>query len=125
MNTSLIPYLPELPQSSHASFLTALDKQLSKDLYPCSWVESTHSASAEEIISKLKEAIAELINVHHASLGNVLYRIDVPEGPIRALMACTEPSERVSVLASAILKREAKKVWMRMIYSTGEGKSPG
>jgi hypothetical protein len=94
-----------------------LAEQLAKDLYPAEWTELSAPPTPHEILTQLRQSVAALISEHNSSLGQVLYRIDLPEGKIRALMASTGADDRIDVLAQQILEREAKKVWMRMHYS--------
>jgi hypothetical protein len=117
MNNSVIPYLKQVPAVSHTDFLRKLEAQLAKDLYPVDWGETAQEPSATAILDCLNKAVSRLILEHNSSLGQVLYRIDIPEGKIRSLMAATAAEERVQVLASQILEREAKKVWLRMHFS--------
>jgi hypothetical protein len=117
MNYEVIPYLQHLPESSRVDFLRKLEAQLVKDLYPVHWELISADLSPSTLVSQLHSAISTLIHEHAGSLGQVLYRIDIPEGRIRNLMASTAPESRVSVLASEILEREAKKVWLRIRYS--------
>jgi hypothetical protein len=117
MNSTPIPYSEKLPAESQADFLRKLAAQLAKDLYPVEWAELPETPTPREIQAQLRQSVASLISEHNSSLGNVLYRIDLPEGKIRALMAATAAEERADVLTQQILEREAKKVWMRMHYS--------
>jgi hypothetical protein len=117
MNNEIIPYLGQLPELSHIEFLRKLEAQLAKDLYPVEWGEIAETPTAEKIVSRLRDAVSLLIEKHGSSLGQVLYRIDIPEGKIRSLMASTPADQRVTILASQVLEREAKKVWLRMHYS--------
>ncbi len=117
MNNEVIPYIDQLPVLSHIEFLRKLEAQLAKDLYPVEWGEIAATPTAEKIVSRLHEAVSLLIEKHGSSLGQVLYRIDMPEGKIRSQMASTAADQRVALLASQVLEREAKKVWLRMHYS--------
>lgn len=117
MNYELIPYLGKLPEISHQEFLVKLEAQLAKDLYPVEWELLASDLSPTKLVSQLHSAAATLVRDHANSLGQVLYRIDIPEGKIRHLMSGTAAENRVSVLASEILEREAKKVWLRMHFS--------
>jgi hypothetical protein len=113
-----IPYSDKLPADSQADFLRKLADQLAKDLYPAEWGELSGTPTPHDILIQLRQSVATLISEHNSSLGQVLYRIDLPEGKIRALMAATTAEERTDVLALQILEREAKKVWTRMHYSS-------
>lgn len=117
MNNEVIPYLNQLPEVSHQDFLLKLEAQLCKDLYPVEWGEVSSHPHPSEILRRLHESVSSLIHQHSNSLGQVLYRIDISEGKIRNLMSATLAEERVSVLATEILEREAKKVWLRMHFS--------
>jgi len=121
VNTDLIPYTENLPDESLAAFFQKLTEQLAKDLYPVKWGDLSKALTPREIILNLEESVRILIEDQSSSLGAVLYRIDIPEGKIRALMANTPASERVKVLSAQILEREAKKVWMRLHYSSQKG----
>jgi hypothetical protein len=120
VNTDLIPYTENLPDESLAPFFRKLTEQLAKDLYPVKWGDVSKTLTPREIILNLEESVRILIEEQNSSLGSILYRIDIPEGKIRALMANTPSSERVKVLSAQIIEREAKKVWMRMHYSAPE-----
>ncbi len=117
MNNEIIPYLNQLPELNRTEFLRKLEAQLAKDLYPIEWGEIAETPTVEKIVNRLHDAVSLLIEKHGNSLGQVLYRIDIPEGKIRSLMAATAAEERADVLAQQILEREAKKVWLRMHYS--------
>jgi hypothetical protein len=117
MNNAVIPYLDQIPVVSQIEFMRKLEAQLAKDLYPVDWGITNEETSAQVIVDRLHEAVSRLILEHNSSLGQVLYRIDIPEGKIRTLMASTIAEERVTVLATQILEREAKKVWLRLHFS--------
>jgi hypothetical protein len=117
MISTPIPYCDKFPAESQADFLRKLAEQLAKDLYPAEWTELSAPPIPSEILAQLRRSVGALISEHNSSLGQVLYRIDLPEGKIRALMASTGADDRIDVLAQQILEREAKKVWMRMHYS--------
>ena len=117
MNNEIIPYLNQLPELNRIEFLRKLEVQLAKDLYPVEWGEIAAMPAADKIVSRLQEAVSILIEKHGSSLGQVLYRIDISEGKIRSLMASTPADRRVAILATQILEREAKKVWLRMHFS--------
>ena len=117
MSEAVIPYLSQIPLSSHSLFLQKVEAQLAKDLYPVDWGELTAEPTPVGIVNRLYEVVLQLIQEHSSSLGQVLYRIDIPEGKIRSMMSSTPAAERVSVLAGEILDREAKKVWLRMHFS--------
>ena len=117
MSEEVIPYLGQLPLPSHRLFLQKLEAQLAKDLYPIDWGELTAEPTPVGIVNRLNEVVLRLIQEHSSSLGQVLYRIDIPEGKIRSLMSSTPAAERVSVLVVEILEREAKKIWLRMHFS--------
>jgi hypothetical protein len=121
VNTDLIPYTENLPDENLAPFFRKLAEQLSKDLYPVKWGDLSKTLTPREIIMNLEKSVRILIEEQSNSLGAILYRIDIPEGKIRALMANTAASERVKVLSAQILEREAKKVWMRLHYSSSSG----
>ena len=118
MISTPIPYSDELTAESRSDFLRKLADQLAKDLYPAEWGELSSTPTPHDILTQLRQSVAALISEHNSSLGQVLYRIDLPEGKIRALMAASAAEERVDVLALQILEREAKKVWARMHYSS-------
>ena len=117
MNNEVIPYLNQLPELNRTEFLRKLEAQLAKDLYPVEWGEIAATPTTEKIVSRLHEAVSLLIEKHGSSLGQVLYRIDMPEGKIRSLIAGAPADQRVALLASQVLEREAKKVWLRMHFS--------
>ena len=117
MNNEVIPYLQQVTEAGQTEFLRKLEAQLAKDLYPAEWGEIAAEPNPQSLVSQLHQAVSQLIQKHGNSLGQVLYRIDIPEGKIRSLMATTPAEERASTLAAQILEREAKKVWLRMQFS--------
>jgi hypothetical protein len=123
MNNDVVPYMEKLPAVSHLDFLRKLEAQLAKDLYPIEWGAQNAEPTPASIIQQLQTAVFILIESHSQSLGQVLYRIDLPEAKIRALMSSTPAAERATVLSGQILEREAKKVWMRMHFSQNSSDS--
>jgi hypothetical protein len=117
MNNEVIPYLQEVTESGQTEFLRKLEAQLAKDLYPAEWGEISKEPTPQALVNQLQQVVSILIQKHGSALGQVLYRIDIPEGKIRSLMAATPADERASILAAQILEREAKKVWLRMQFS--------
>jgi hypothetical protein len=117
MKNEVIPYLHQLTETGQTEFLRKLEAQLAKDLYPAEWGEMATEPNPQSLVSQLHHAVSQLIQTHGNSLGQVLYRIDIPEGKIRSLMAATPADERAPTLAGQILEREAKKVWLRMQFS--------
>jgi hypothetical protein len=117
MNEAVVPYLDKFPTESQTVFLRKLAEQLVKDLQPLEWAEIPDSPSPTWIQAQLQLRIEELIAHQSTRLGNILYRIDLPEGKIRALIAAASTDERAEILAAQILEREARKVWMRMHYT--------
>ena len=119
MNNAVIPYLQQLTEASRTEFLLKLEAQLAKDLHPAEWGEISTEPSPVALVNRLHQVVSVLIQNQGSSLGQVLYRIDIPEGKIRSLMASTSADKRVAMLANQILEREAKKVWLRMHFSQG------
>jgi hypothetical protein len=118
MNELPLSFAPQVPATQQTLFLRKLADQLAKDLYPLFSETIPDEPSPEWIMEHTHAAVHELITTRSSALGNVLYRIDLPEGKIRALMAATAAEERADALALQILEREAKKVWTRMHYSS-------
>jgi hypothetical protein len=116
MNELPLSFAPHVPATQQTLFLRKLADQLAKDLYPLFSETIPDEPSPEWIMEHTHAAVHELITTRSSALGNVLYRIDLSEAKIRMLMAQTPADERVQVLASQILEREAKKVWLRMNY---------
>ncbi len=116
MNELPLSFAPHVPAERRVVFLKKLAAQLAKDLYPLFNENIPDEPSPEWIMEHTHGAVHELVTSRSSDLGNVLYRIDLPEAKIRALMAQTSSDERVQVLAFQILEREAKKVWLRLNY---------
>ncbi len=118
MKEQLIPFADQLPVEQHTRFMRKLAEQLAKDLHPMFDKEIPENPAPDWILSQLYSSVERLIVERGNSLGAVMYRIDLPEKKINALMAGTHPDERIRVLSNEILEREAKKVWMRLHYAS-------
>jgi hypothetical protein len=95
-----------------------LAEQLAKDLHPIFDEEIPENPAPDWILSRLYSSVERLITERSNSLAAVMYRIDLPEKKINALMAGTHPDKRIQVLSNEILEREARKVWMRLHYAS-------
>lgn len=118
MNSELIPYIDQLPADLHGVFMRKIADQLAKDLYPLFEQEIPEHPGPDWITQRLYSCVERIIIERSNSLSQLLYRIDLSEQKINTLMAQTSADERVRVLAEQILEREAKKVWLRMHYSS-------
>lgn len=118
VRTELIPYSDQLPGEMHRVFLRKIAEQLAKDLYPLFEQDIPDFPSPGWIFQHLHASVERIITERSSSLSQLLYRIDLSEKKINELMAQTATDERIRVLSEQILEREAKKVWMRMHYSS-------
>lgn len=74
------------------------------------------SLSFEELKEKLSQYINELINHDFEKLVFHLYRIDVNEARMRALLAEKEGSNAAGLIADLIIERQLQKIKSRQQY---------
>jgi len=90
-----------------------LVRQLNKDM-SMSGVEASieEGLEAEEIVSRLKNILKELIRDDFQGYLNLLYRVDVPQSRMVASPE-TDFTQYVERSTYELLKREWQKVWIR------------
>ncbi|HMR45679.1 MAG TPA: hypothetical protein PKC85_02740 [Bacteroidia bacterium] len=90
--------------------------QLNKDLLPCGlvveWGGNTFSAY-QDIVLQLEAIIFQLAKSGSSNLNAWLYRVDIPESTLKRIINQTN---RVELLAPAILERTFIKVYYRNNY---------
>lgn len=82
------------------------------------WPLALHpSPSFEELRKQLTEQINQLINEDFEKLVFLLYRIDVDEARMRALLAKQENSNSAELLADLVLERQLQKIKSRRDFN--------
>jgi hypothetical protein len=70
----------------------------------------------ERLLEYLEKAIKFKLDNDFAGLLNAMYRIDIPEDQLKALLSMTKPEEMSNAIAQAIIEREKQKVLTRQQY---------
>lgn len=95
---------------------TALTELLQKELS----LTISANLSFEELRSFLTTHINHLINHDFEKLVFYLYRIDVDEARMRALLAHKEGENAAGLIADLIIERQLQKIESRKKFSSGE-----
>lgn len=84
------------------------------------------SSRPEEVplLAMLESAIREVLNEPGDRIWQILYRLDVPEMPVRKAMAENAPEQWPRIFAGLVLEREKKRQFWRQAYA-GEKNLPG
>jgi hypothetical protein len=84
------------------------------------------SSRAEEVplLAMLETALREVLNEPGDRIWQILYRLDVPEVPVRNAMAGNPPEEWPRIFAGLVLEREKKRQFWRQTYA-GKKNLPG
>lgn len=78
---------------------------------------SIQPASFDKVRLKLISLINELINKDFDALVQLLYRIDVSEKKIRAVLAQNRETDSAGILADLIIERQLQKIESRKHFS--------
>ena len=70
----------------------------------------------ERLLDFLEKRIKYMLDVDFAGLLNALYRIDLPEERVKALLELTPPQQLAHEIAKAIIERQKEKVITRRLY---------
>jgi|SRR6185312_16065125 len=108
----------------HFHTFTSIKFDLMKSQSPLSITEkiiditsSIQSASFDKIRLKLISLINELINKDFDALVQLLYRIDVSEKKIRAVLDQNMETDSAGILADLIIERQLQKIESRKHFS--------
>ena len=112
----------------HFHTFTSIKFDLMKSQSPLSITEkiidvtsSIQPASLDKIRLKLISLINELINKDFDALVQLLYRIDVSEKKIRAVLDQNMETDSAGILADLIIERQLQKIESRKHFSNRSG----
>ncbi len=82
--------------------------------------QSIESLGREDVQHQLVEYINELINTDFEKLVQLLYRIDVSEAKLKALLQANPQEDAAKMIASLIMERQLQKLKSRKQTNTNE-----
>ena len=82
--------------------------------------QSIESLQREEVHLQLVEYINELINADFEKLVQLLYRIDVNEAKLKALLQANPQEDAAKMIASLIIERQLQKLKSRKQTNTNQ-----
>lgn len=88
-----------------------------KDLQLKESLVDLRAIADDELHAFLTERIQDLLDHDFAHLLNSMYRIDLPQNRVEAILNFSEPEKIASELAGAIIEREKLKMMTRLKYS--------
>jgi hypothetical protein len=81
--------------------------------------EPEQNQSYSKLFNEATAIIQRLSEKDHQGLLHLLYRVDISENEMRAIVAMHPPPELYGKIAEALLKREFMKIVYRYKYSVG------
>ena len=109
------------PYFNKLEYITATAEQIKKD-FDLFGIEIKFSGEEEnaynELLYQVSPHIAKLIESNYQKLLNLLYRIDVNESKISAIVNDTTVSSLSEAIADLVIKRELQKIVIRRHYSS-------
>lgn len=101
-----------------------MNTELVTDINQSLELEIAPTISMEELRTKLSAHINQLINHDFEKLVFYLYRIDVNENKMRALLDKREGEDAAGLIADLIIERQLQKIKSRRQNSQQENKIP-
>jgi hypothetical protein len=93
-------------------------EQIDKDFHPYGrMTKAPKLLSSDWLFAELKSLIQRVIQQRPTDWTAVLYRIDITEHTLQRELIGLSGDEKWNQLTLLILKREAKKVWIRQQFS--------
>lgn len=100
------------------SILSQTQQQIEKDFETFSvGIPFDKNESLESLFEKLKSALEQLTEENRAKLSQILYRIDLSEDQLGAILTGAQGQDVHGQLALQIIRRELNKVISRSLYS--------
>ena len=87
------------------ALLTALQKELSLELYD--------QLNEKELQLRVQEKVNELIEHDFGKLVNILYRIDVSDQKLKQLLESNDDKDAAAIIAGLIIERQMEKIKSR------------
>jgi hypothetical protein len=81
-------------------------------------IELAATTSFDELRAQLAAYIRHLIDVDFEKLVYYLYRIDVHEDKMRALLSNTNGNDTADIIAALIIERQQQKIQSRQLFTT-------
>jgi len=118
-NTDLTPLVSQLDKAEDSKKLLAqTQRQIEKDFSTFSvGIPFDEEETLDSLFQKLKAALEQLTEENRAKLSQILYRIDLSEAHLGAILTGAEGPDIHGQLAFQIIQREMKKVILRARYS--------
>jgi N-acetylglucosamine kinase-like BadF-type ATPase len=91
----------------------ALIQQINKELT----IELAQKISMAQIHQQLSEYVNNLIRNNFQQLVNVLYRIDISEKKLTALLQQPQQLQAGNIIATLIIERQIEKIESRKVFS--------
>ncbi|MBX7051578.1 MAG: hypothetical protein K1X54_06055 [Flavobacteriales bacterium] len=108
---------PGLPVPDYQEYYRGVITQIRKDFHPYTSIDEPEGLiSPEWIFQELSRMVHEVLTNHQSALGQIIYRVDLPEKKVRSNMMVATTGEKPEILTRMILRREAQKVWIRLQY---------
>jgi ABC-type enterochelin transport system substrate-binding protein len=118
-NTSLTPLINQIESADDPQNLIAqTQRQIEKDFSTFSvGIPFDKEETLDSLFEKLKAALEQLTEENRAKLSQILYRIDLSEPQLGAILTGAQGPDIHGQIAFQIIQREMKKVILRSRYS--------
>lgn len=97
-----------------------MEKGIQQELQGILGLETTQSYSLQELKEMLARHVNHLLQTNFEQLVNLLYRIDISEKNLKALLAQNPKQDAGDIIAVLIIERQLQKIKTRQQYKTND-----
>jgi hypothetical protein len=95
-----------------------MEKEMQQELQGMLGLEPTQSYTLQELKELLAKHVNQLLQTNFEQLVNLLYRIDVSEKNLKALLAQNPKQDAGDIIAVLIIERQLQKIKSRQQFKT-------
>ncbi len=95
-----------------------MEKEMQQELQGILSLEPTQSYTLQELKELLAKHVNNLLQTNFEQLVNLLYRIDVSEKNLKALLAQNPKQDAGDIIAVLIIERQLQKIKSRQQFKT-------
>lgn len=95
-----------------------MEKEMQQELQGMLGLEPTRSYTLQELKELLAKHVNNLLQTNFEQLVNLLYRIDVSEKNLKALLAQNPKQDAGDIIAVLIIERQLQKIKSRQQFKT-------